>query len=82
MTLQGGKPGDVPFPHHSHQDVLRDCTLCHSLFPQVTGSIEKLKAKGKLKKMEAMKQCQACHKNKAADGQKTGPTKCNECHKK
>ena len=76
MMLQGGKLGDVPFPHHLHQSVLEDCKLCHNLFPQISGSIEKLKAEGKLKKKEVMDRCQACHR------QKTGPIKCGECHKK
>ena len=76
MVLQGGKPGDVLFPHHMHQSALGNCDLCHNLFPQTKGGIDKLKAEGKLKKKEVMDQCQACHR------QKTGPIKCSECHKK
>jgi cytochrome c-type protein NrfB len=76
MILQGGKPGDVPFAHHLHQSHLGNCDLCHNLFPQTKGSIDKLKAEGKLKKKEVMDQCQACHRQKA------GPLKCGECHKK
>jgi cytochrome c-type protein NrfB len=76
MMLQGGKPGDVPFAHHLHQSNLGNCDLCHNLFPQAKGSIDKLKAEGKLKKKEVMDQCRDCHK------EKQGPIKCSECHKK
>jgi hypothetical protein len=82
MVLRGGDSGDVPFPHHRHQAALSDCNLCHSLFPQVSGSIEKLKAEGKLKKKQAMGQCQTCHRNRTTQGQKAGPVKCRDCHKK
>ena len=44
MVLQGGKLGSVPFSHHLHQNAIRDCNICHTLFPQIAGSIEKLKA--------------------------------------
>ena len=82
MVLQGGKLGSVPFSHHLHQKLLGDCNICHTLFPQVAGSIEKLKAAGKLKKKEAMDQCVECHKKEAPTGSKALPTKCSECHKK
>ena len=81
MVLQGGKPGSVPFSHHLHQNAIRDCNICHTLFSQVAGSIEKLKAEGKIKKREAMGQCVECHKKEAATS-KDLPTKCSECHKK
>jgi hypothetical protein len=82
MVLQGGKLGSVPFSHHLHQNAIRDCNTCHTLFPQAAGSIEKLKAEGKVKKKEAMDQCVECHKKEATTGGKTLPTKCSECHKK
>jgi cytochrome c-type protein NrfB len=82
MMLQGGSPGDVAFNHHLHQSALGDCNLCHNLFPRVSGSIEKMKVEGKLKKREVMGQCQGCHKQKVASGSKTFPVKCGECHKK
>jgi cytochrome c-type protein NrfB len=82
MMLQGGSLGVVAFNHHLHQTALGDCNLCHNLFPQVSGSIEKMKAEGKLKKREVMGQCQDCHKQKAASESKTLPVKCGECHKK
>jgi len=82
MVLQGGKLGSVPFSHHLHQKLLGDCNICHKAFPQTAGSIEKLKAEGKLKKKEAMDQCVECHKKEATTGGKALPTKCSECHKK
>jgi hypothetical protein len=82
MVLHGGASGDVPFPHHGHQTALKDCNPCHSLYPQVSGSIEKMQAEGKLKKKQAMNQCKTCHRNRTAQGQKAGPVKCRDCHKK
>jgi len=34
MELFGGEKGNVPFPHHKHQEVLKDCNICHADFPQ------------------------------------------------
>ena len=82
MSLKGGSPGDVPFPHKVHQEKVGDCKACHSLFPEEKGAIDKLIAAGTLKKKDAMKQCQNCHKDNKDKGVATGPTKCNECHKK
>ena len=50
MELEGGKRGKVPFPHRQHQKNLEDCQICHSVFPQEAGAIQKLKAQGALKK--------------------------------
>ena len=82
MVLHGGKLGSVQFSHQLHQKLLGDCNICHKAFPQTAGSIEKLKAEGKLKKKEAMDQCVECHKKEATTGGKALPTKCSECHKK
>ena len=82
MVLQGGKLGSVPFSHHLHQKLIDDCNICHKAFSQAAGSIEKLKAEGKLKKKEAMDQCVDCHKKEATTDGKALPTKCGECHKK
>jgi len=83
MMLQGGKIGAVPFPHRRHQQVLGDCNVCHDLFDRETGSIETLKAQGKLRKKQIMNdQCKACHQKKEAAGEKTGPTGCRDCHVK
>ena len=83
ITLKGGSLGDVTFPHKLHQEKLNnDCDACHKLFAQEAGSIEKAIAAGTLKKKEAMKQCEACHKEKKSAGEATGPTSCKGCHKK
>ena len=81
IELFGGKSGPVPFPHRAHQEVLTDCTVCHELFPQETGAIEKLKASGDLKKKQIMnKHCTKCHRKMKKEGRKTGPTTCKSCH--
>ena len=54
IELYGGKSGPVPFPHLAHQDAVADCKVCHELFPQEIGGIEKLKASGQLKKKQIM----------------------------
>ena len=81
ITLAGGKSGEVPFPHHRHQDVLVDCNTCHSVFPQKAGIIEAHKAEGKLKKKQVMnKLCTKCHKENKRAGKKGGPVTCKTCH--
>jgi len=81
IEINGGKRGNVPFPHHQHQAQLGDCKICHSVFPQKSGSIQELKAEGKLKKKYVMnKLCTKCHKEKKKAGQKSGPTTCTKCH--
>jgi hypothetical protein len=81
IKINAGKKGNVPFPHRQHQDRLDDCKICHSVFPQKSGSIAELKAAGKLKKKYVMnKLCTKCHKEKKRAGQKSGPTKCTTCH--
>ena len=82
IVLEGGKQGKVPFPHHRHQTALVDCNICHTLFPQEEGAIERLKAEGKLKKKSDVmnKQCTKCHKAKKKAGEKTGPVTCKACH--
>ena len=83
MELFGGKKGKVPFPHQKHQEQLKDCKICHDVFEQSAGSIEKLKAEGKLKKKQVMnKKCIKCHREKKNAGEKTGPTSCSKCHQK
>lgn len=82
MVLEGGKSGEVPFPHAAHQSNLGDCTVCHDLFPQQPGAIESLKKAGKLKKKKVMRQCTGCHRKTAKAGQKSGPTRCKTCHQK
>ena len=81
ITLDGGKKGNVNFPHHMHQDNIKDCQVCHDLFPQKPGIIQDLKNQGKLKKKQVMNnKCLKCHKAKKKAGEEAGPTKCTECH--
>lgn len=78
-----GNQGDVKFPHHQHQETLKDCMLCHDLFPQQAGSIQELKQKGVLAQKQVMnKQCLKCHKAKKDAGEKSGPVTCTQCHAK
>jgi len=67
MTFQT-KNGDVTFPHKKHQEMLKDCKICHEKGP---GKIEGFS------KEFAHKTCKGCHADKGA-----GPTKCSGCHKK
>lgn len=81
MKLAGGSRGAIPFPHLTHQNQLGDCNVCHSLFPQAKGGIEKLKVEGKLKAKQVMnKHCIKCHKAEKKAGNASGPTTCNSCH--
>jgi hypothetical protein len=81
IELEGSKRGKVPFPHRRHQKNLADCQICHSIFPQEPGAIQKLKAQGKLKKKYVMnKLCTKCHKKMKKAGLPSGPTKCKKCH--
>ena len=81
IQLAGGSRGDVPFPHLGHQKKLGDCNVCHGLFPQAKGGIQKLIGEGKLKSKQVMnKHCIKCHKAEKRAGNPTGPTTCAKCH--
>lgn len=81
IEINGGKRGNVPFPHRQHQTQLGDCQICHTVFPQKAGAIAELKAEGKLENKYVMnKLCTKCHKEKKNAGQKSGPTTCAKCH--
>ena len=81
IKLAGGETGAVPFPHHRHQEKLKDCNICHSFYPQKAGVIEELKAQGQFKKKQVMnKLCIKCHKEKKQEGLASGPTTCAKCH--
>lgn len=68
IVLKAANVGDVTFPHVKHQELLKDCKICHTAGP---GKIEGFG------KDAAHKLCKGCHETK-----KAGPTKCGECHKK
>lgn len=81
INIDGGSRGMVKFPHHLHQNTLKDCQICHTLFPQEQGGIKRLKAEGKLVKKQVMnKHCIKCHKARKKAGDKSGPTTCSKCH--
>ncbi len=83
IEIYGGSKGKVPFPHYMHQDNLKDCNICHSLFPQKPDSIKDLKTKGQLKKKQVMRKlCIKCHKAEKRAGNKAGPITCSKCHVK
>lgn len=83
LKLDGGKRGDVDFPHFLHQNATGDCNACHDIFPKTAGIIKDLKIQGKLKTKQVMnKTCIKCHKEKKKAREKTGPTKCSQCHVK
>jgi cytochrome c553 len=63
------KNGDVKFSHKKHQELVKDCKICHG--KAVPGKIPGFG------KDVAHKLCIDCHKEK-----KAGPVKCTECHKK
>ncbi len=77
IGIFGGKSGNVPFPHRQHQDRIKDCNVCHSVFPQETEAIKKLKETGTLKAKKVMNlQCIKCHKQEKKAGKPHGP--CNQ----
>jgi len=61
------KNASVTFNHKKHQDILKDCKVCHEKGP---GKIEGLG------KDWAHKTCTGCHVERNA-----GPTKCRDCHR-
>jgi c(7)-type cytochrome triheme protein len=84
ILLNGGTSGPVPFPHQRHQEIIGDCMVCHSLFPQQSRAIDELKRQEKLAKKQVMNQsCTQCHRAKQAAGEsKYGPITCSQCHRK
>ena len=81
LVLDGGRKGNVPFPHGLHQKTLENCSICHAKFPKESGAIKEGVENGKLKKMEIMKDCMNCHKELAAKGEPSGPERsCSACH--
>lgn len=83
LKVDGGSKGIVSFPHKTHQDQLKDCNICHSVFAQEMGVIKTLKEKKELKGKQVMNDlCIKCHKDYKASGKTSGPTTCSGCHTK
>ncbi len=81
ITLFGGNQGAVPFPHAQHQTQLKDCNICHGIFPQEPDAIQKMKASGALKAKKVMNlQCIKCHRADKRAGKPHGPIACKTCH--
>lgn len=80
INLSSGKKKSVQFPHKTHQVTLKDCSICHDIFPMERNSIKKMIDSGSLKKKKVMNNCKKCHKKIKKTGQKTGPTSCGSCH--
>lgn len=83
INLQGGKMGNITFPHHLHHTVVDDCMVCHVDFSQEPGSLQAAKDSGTLKKKQVMDgTCLKCHKDRKKAGETHGPVSCSGCHKK
>ncbi len=82
MVLEGGKKGEVPFPHRMHQIALEDdCMACHDIFDKKKGSITRLEKEGALKNKQVMNtKCVRCHKKLKKAKKAHGPIKCAKCH--
>ena len=82
IELGAGDKGDVTFPHEKHRKSIEDCMICHKMYPQKLESISGEMKAGKIQKKQVMTSCLSCHRSMKAENKKTGPTSCNECHKK
>ncbi|PID40140.1 MAG: cytochrome C [Proteobacteria bacterium] len=81
IDVFGGSRGKVPFPHANHQKSIKDCNVCHRVFPRETDAIKKMKAAGKLRPKKVMNmQCIKCHKAEKKSGKPHGPVTCSTCH--
>jgi hypothetical protein len=83
IRLSAGKQGPVTFPHHDHQNRLKDCRICHTFFPQIKGAIEQMKTQGQLKSKTIMNNlCIKCHRTEKKAGNPSGPLTCTKCHQR
>lgn len=83
ITLQGGAPGDVPFPHGLHQESLGDCNVCHDSYPEKKDAILAKQKAGELKRQQVMNsQCINCHLERQSESEASGPTECQKCHRR
>jgi len=78
--FKGGAMGKVTFPHKAHQEMLKDCKICHHKdeagkeqgCPTCHTNDSKVKMKD-----AAHNSCKKCHTE-----QGKGPKACKDCHKK
>ena len=58
-----------------------DCMVCHGLFPQEAGALDRLKGGGQLQEKQVMnKLCVKCHRENQKAQKATGPVTCKKCH--
>ncbi|SDT84952.1 cytochrome c3 family protein [Desulfobacula phenolica] len=83
ILLNGGKKGNINFEHHMHQTIINDCLICHSFFPQKSGSLDESKDSGTIKAKQVMNTvCIKCHREMKKAGKHYGPLQCSGCHTK
>ncbi|MFP4194212.1 MAG: cytochrome c3 family protein [Desulfosalsimonas sp.] len=83
ICLQGGRLGEVEFPHLLHQKTPGDCSTCHDMFPREKDAILMQQEAGELKKQQVMNMlCIKCHVARQSVLKPSGPTKCAKCHQK
>ena len=80
MLLESGRLPATTFPHHLHQSVVKDCNVCHAMFPREQGAIQAMQEKGALEKKAVMNHCMDCHKERKMAGEPSGPLSCTDCH--
>lgn len=81
IEIFGGDQGKVPFPHADHQTRLKDCNICHSIFPREADAMKKMKEQGTLQAKKVMNiQCIKCHRQEKREGKPHGPLTCTTCH--
>jgi len=78
ITLEGGKMGQITFPHSAHQERVDNCTTCHhnGLKEPKCTSCHGVEEDAPKAKDAFHKVCKDCHKDQG------GPTGCRDCHKK
>ncbi|MBN2808344.1 MAG: cytochrome c3 family protein [Deltaproteobacteria bacterium] len=89
VLMDGAKKPAVTYSHAKHTVAVPDCKACHHTWsgegaPKKCGECHTAKAEGKKLDMKGAlhKNCKGCHSDMKKAGKKTGPTGCNDCHKK
>lgn len=82
------KKAAVSLPHKQHVDAGIACKTCHhkdeaGATPKKCTECHTIPATGETSdaKKAFHDSCQKCHKKEAKAGKKSGPTKCEDCHK-
>jgi Cytochrome c7 and related cytochrome c len=81
IDIFGGSLGNVPFPNADHQKRIKDCKVCHHLFPQQADATKAMKEKGTMKPKSVMNGlCIKCHRQEKLADRPHGPLMCKKCH--